>query len=246
MTTVRFKNGADIKDYQPLDHFSPKQFDLLDKFSQFALIAARQAIADANITWTDELKLRTCIITGSSIGGADSIAEAFKSVYEEGKTRVPLFTIPKIMPNAGASQISMEFGIKGFAYTISTACASSNHAIGNAYWMVRNGVADMAITGGTETPFNLGFLKAWEAIRVVDENTCRPFSKNRLGMILGEGGGMLVLEKLENALARGAKIYAEVVGFGMSSDASHITKPDQDGPERAMKMALDDSGIRRS
>ena len=243
MSDVRFKNGSEVKLYDPLLHFTPKQTDVMDKFCQFAVIAAREAVADANIEWTDELKETTCVITGAGIGGQDSQEDAFRNLYKENINRVPLFTIPRIMPNAGASQITMEFGITGFAYTISTACASSNHAIGNAFWMIRNGVMDMAITGGSETPFSYGFLKSWEALRVIAQDTCRPFSKDRQGMILGEGGAMLVLELLESAVARKAKIYAEIVGFGMSSDASHITKPDQKGPEKAMKMAIKDAGI---
>ena len=207
------------------------------------MIAAREAITDANIEWTEALKKNTCVITGTSIGGQDSQEDIFIELYKEGRDRAPLFTIPRIMPNAGASHITMEFGITGFAYTISTACASSNHAIGNAFWMIRNGVCDMAITGGSEIPLSYGFLKAWEAIRVVAPDTCRPFSKGRQGMILGEGGAMLVLESLDAAQKRGAKIYGEIIGFGMSSDAGHITKPNQEGAEAAMLMALKDAGI---
>jgi nodulation protein E len=215
----------------------------MDKFAQFSLIAAREAVTDANIDWTDNLRKKTCVITGTSIGGQNSQEDIFTALYKEGKDRAPLFTIPRVMPNAGASQITMQYGITGFAYTVSTACASSNHAIGNAFWMVRNGVCDMAITGGSEIPLSYGFLKAWEALRVVAPDTCRPFSKGRQGMVLGEGGAMLVLESLDNAVARGAKIYGEIIGFGMSSDASHITKPNQAGAEAAMQMALDDARI---
>ena len=243
MSDVRFKNGSEVKNYDPHQHFTAKQIDLMDKFCQFAVIAAREAEKDANIEWTEDLKDRTCVITGAGIGGQDSQEDAFRNLYKENINRVPLFTIPRIMPNAGASQITMDLGITGFAYTISTACASSNHAIGNAFWMIRNGVADMAITGGSETPFSYGFLKSWEALRVIAPDTCRPFSKDRQGMVLGEGGAMMVLELLESALERKAKIYAEIVGFGMSSDANHITKPDQRGPEKAMRMALKDANI---
>src|ERR1700736_975994 len=147
------------------------------------------------------------------------------------------------MANAGASQISMEFGITGPAYTISTACCSANHAIGQAFWMVRNGMVDLAIAGGSEAPFSFGILKAWEAMRVVSPETCRPFSKDRRGMILGEGGAMLVLEPLDAALARGAPIHAEIVGFGMSADACHITQPSAEGAARAMRAALRDSRL---
>jgi nodulation protein E len=147
------------------------------------------------------------------------------------------------MANAGASHISIEFGIKGPAYTISTACSSAGHAIGQAFQMVRNGDTDLALTGGSEAPFSVGILKAWEAMRVVSPETCRPFSKDRRGMILGEGAAMFVLEPLEAAHARGAHIYAELVGFGMSSDACHITQPSKEGAARAMRAALRSAGL---
>ena len=243
LDNLRFKNVAEVKNYDPQKYFSLKETDLIDRFAQFAVIAAREAVEKANINWKDDLKERTCVITGTSIGGQQTMENAYVNLYKENKKGVNLFSIPKIMPNASASHITMQFGITGFAYTISTACASSNHAIGNAFWMVRNGMCDMAITGGSETPLSFGFLKAWEALRVVDPVTCRPFSKDRQGLILGEGGAMLVLETLDSALARGAEIYAEILGFGMSSDAVHITKPDQKGPEKAMQMALNDADL---
>jgi nodulation protein E len=147
------------------------------------------------------------------------------------------------MANAGASHISMEFGITGPSFTISTACSSAGHAIGQAYWMVRTGATDLALTGGSEAPFSFGILKAWEAMRVVSPDTCRPFSKDRRGMILGEGGAMFVLEPLEAAVARGARIHAEIVGFGMSADACHITQPSAEGAARAMRAALRDARL---
>lgn len=243
MSHIRFKNGGEVKDYNARNYFTEKEIDLIDRFAQFGIIAAREAVQDCSIQWTEELKDRTCVIMGTSIGGEETTEAAFYSLFKEGKNRVNLFTIPRIMPNAAASHITMQFGITGFAYTISTACASSNHAIGNAFWMVRSGICDMAITGGSETPLNFGFLKSWEALRVVASDTCRPFSKDRQGMILGEGGAILILETLESALQRGAEIYAEIIGFGMSSDAGHITKPEQKGPEKAMRMALNDANI---
>jgi nodulation protein E len=147
------------------------------------------------------------------------------------------------MANAGASHVSMEFGITGPAYTISSACSSASHAIGLAFRMVRNSEVEMAIAGGSEAPFSLGFLKAWEAMRVIAPDTCRPFSRDRRGMILGEGSAMLVLEPLEAARARGARVHAEIVGFGMSSDAHHITQPTVEGPARAMRAALRAAGL---
>src|SRR5258708_31282406 len=147
------------------------------------------------------------------------------------------------MENAAASRISLEMGIVGPTYTVSTACSSANHAIGQAFWMVRSGLVDLAISGGSEAVFSMGFLKAWEAMRVVAPDTCRPFSKDRRRLILGEGGAMLILEPLEAARARGAKIYADLAGFGMSSDAHHITQPSPDGAARAIRAALVDGGI---
>jgi len=240
---LRFQNGAEVRDYDPAQHFESAQADLLDRFAQFALIAARQAIRDSGIVFTPELQQRTAIVTGSSVGGQSTQDTQFWEVYRRHSPRVHPLTIPRIMPNAGASHISMEFGISGPAYTVSTACASSNHAIGQAFWMVRDGAVELAIAGGSETPFSFGFLKAWEAMRVVAPDTCRPFSRDRRGLILGEGGAMLVLEPLERAQARGAPVYAEIAGFGMSSDAGHITTPSTDGPARAMTAALEDAQI---
>lgn len=240
---LRFQNGAEVKNYNPQDYFADKDLELLDRFAQFALLAAREAVAQAGIEWTDELRQKTCIVTGTSIGGQDTQENAFVDLYQKNRPRAHPLSIPRIMPNAAASHISMDYGITGATFTISTACASGNHAIGNAFWMIRGGLSDLAITGGSETPFSFGYLKAWEAIRVVAPDTCRPFSKDRQGIILGEGGAMLVLESLESAEKRGAEILAEIVGFGMSADASHITKPEQSGAERAMKLALADAQV---
>ena len=239
----RFQNGAEVKNYDCRNYFTDKEDGLLDRFAQFGMIAAREAVTQSGVEWNDELRQKTCIVTGTSIGGQATQDKGFAEIYKENRARLNPLTIPRIMPNSAASAISMEFGLTGATFTISTACASGNHAIGNAFWMVRNGISDLAITGGSETPFSFGYLKAWEAIRVVSPETCRPFSKNRQGIILGEGGAMLVLESLEAAEKRGAKILAEIVGFGMSSDASHITKPEQSGAERAMRLALDESKI---
>ena len=242
-STLRFKNGAEISDYCHRPYFDDKRADFLDRFAQFAVIAAREAVAQAGVEWTPELSERTAIITGACVGGQSTEDLGFEEVYKKGLNRVHPLTIPKTMANAGASHISMEFGITGPAFTISTACSSAAHAIGQAYWMVRSGMAEMALTGGSEAPFSFGILKAWEAMRVVSPDTCRPFSKDRHGMVLGEGGGMLVLEPLEAARARGATVLAEIVGFGMSADASHITQPSMEGAARAMRSALRDAAL---
>jgi nodulation protein E len=215
----------------------------MDRFAQFAVIAAREAVECAGVVWTPELRENAAIVTGSCVGGQGAQDAGFTEVYKLGHNRVHPLTIPRTMANAGASHISMEFGIVGPSLTISTACSSAGHAIGQAYWMVRSGAAELAICGGSEAPFSFGILKAWEAMRVVSPDTCRPFSKDRHGMILGEGGAMLVLEPLEAALARGARIHAEIVGFGMSADASHITQPSAAGAARAMRAALKDAAL---
>ena len=177
------------------------------------------------------------VVTGTSTGGQTSEDREFHSLYAKGASRIHPLTIPRTMANAGASRIAREYGIAGPCYTVSTACASATHAIGQAFWMVRNGVVDAAIAGGSEAPFSMGFLKAWEAMRMVAPDTCRPFSRDRKGLILGEGAAMLVLEPLERAQARGAKIWGEIAGFGMSSDAHHLTQPLAEGAARAMRSA---------
>jgi nodulation protein E len=240
---LRFSNGAEVRNYSPARHFDEKEVGLLDRFAQFGAIAAREAVAAAGVEWTQELRESTAIVTGSCTGGQTTEDEGFVNLYRNNNPRVNPFTIPRTMENAAASRISLETGVVGPTYTISTACSSSNHAIGQAFWMVRSGVVNMAITGGSEAVFSLGFLKAWEAMRVVSPDTCRPFSKDRRGLILGEGAAMLVLEPLETARARGATILGEIAGFGMSSDAFHITQPSPDGAARAMRAALSDAAI---
>jgi nodulation protein E len=244
ISQFRFQNGAEVRGYSHQPYFEDRRADFLDRFAQFAVIAAREAVQDAGVEWTPELRETSAIVTGSCVGGQSTEDIGFHEVYKLGHNRVHPLTIPKTMSNAGASHISMEFGITGPSFTISTACSSSGHAIGQAYWMVRSGFTDLAITGGSEAPFSFGILKAWEAMRVVSNETCRPFSKDRRGMILGEGGAMLVLEPLEAAQARGAHILAEIVGFGMSADACHITQPSAEGAARAMRAALKDAGLK--
>jgi nodulation protein E len=240
---LRFQNGAEVPGYTHAPYFDDRRADFMDRFAQFALIAAREAVESSGIEWTPELRASAAIVTGSCVGGHITEDAGFQNVYKLRRNRVHPLTIPKTMANAGASHISMEFGITGPSFTISTACASAAHAIGQAYWMLRSGAADLAITGGSEAPFGFGLLKAWEAMRVVSPDTCRPFSKDRHGMILGEGAAMFVLEPLEAAQARGARILAEIVGFGMSADATHITQPSMEGAARAMSAALRDARL---
>lgn len=240
---IRFRNAAVVKGYKPELHFPDKNVAFMDRFAQFSVIAAREAVEQSGIEWTDDLRERTAIVTGSCIGGRIAEEVGYWSLFHLNKNRVHPLTIPLGMANSGASQISMEYQVHGPTFTFSTACSSSAHAIGHAFWMVRSGAAPMALAGGADAPIYFGNLKAWEAMRVVSPDTCQPFSKDRAGMILGEGASMLILEPLEAALARGAKPIAEVIGFGMSSDASHITQPSADGAARAIRGALQDAAI---
>jgi nodulation protein E len=244
VSELRFKNGAQVTGYDPGDHFEASRVPFLDPFAQFAVIAAREAVQSSGIDLTPSLRENSAIVTGSGMGGQSTLGDGLAKLYLREKMRfdAPLI-IPRAMSNAGASHISMEFGISGPAYTVSTACCSANHAIGQAFRMVRDGDVELAITGGSDAPFGFGLLKAFEAMRVVSPDTCRPFSKDRRGFILGEGSAMLILEPLDAATARGATIYAEIVGFGMSSDAQHITHLSCEGPVRAMRAALRDAGL---
>jgi nodulation protein E len=242
-STLRFQNGAEVRGYDALKHFEGGRDAYIDRFAQFSVIAAREALRDSGLELTPEMRELAAIVCGSAVGGQAALEAGFEDLYVQGRGRVHPLTIPKTMANAGASQISMDLHLSGPAYTVSTACSSSNHAIGQAFHLVRDGRAEMAVTGGSEAPFTIGLLKAWEAMRVIAPDTCRPFSKDRRGMILGEGGAMMILEPLERAKARGARIYAEICGFGMSSAAHHLTQPTVDGPARAMRAALRDAEL---
>jgi len=244
--SIRFANGAEVIDFHASTYMDEKEADLLDRFAQFALIAAREAVTDSGLDLTAEMAARTGIVTGTSAGGKTSEDREFYSVYGQGAARVHPLTIARTMTNAGTSRIAQEYGIVGPSYTVSTACASAAHAIGQAFWMIRQGQVDAAIAGGSEAPFSFGFLKAWEAMRIVAPDTCRPFSRDRKGLILGEGAAMLVLEPLDTARARGAHIWGEIAGFGMSSDAYHLTQPLAAGAARAMRAALADAGVEPS
>jgi len=240
---LRFQCGGQVRNFDACRHMTPKEADMIDRFAQFAVVAAREAVVHSGIEWTDELRDTSAIVTGSCVGGQATENQGFYDVYKMGKPRVHPMTIPKTMANAGASAISLENGITGPVFTIATACSSSAHAIGQALMLVRSGMSDFAITGGSEAPFSYGILKAWEAMRVVSPTVCRPFSRDRNGMMLGEGAAMLTLEALDHALARGARPIAEIVGFGMSSDAHHITQPSSEGAAKAIRLALKDAGI---
>ena len=235
--------GAQVQGYDEAAHFSRPQLALHDRFTQFALISASEAVAQSGLQFDDEAGTRAGVILGNSGGGLSTIDDSYRAVYEEGKNRVHPFTVPRLMANAGSSAVSMAHGLMGPSFTVSSACASSNHAIGLAFQMIRSGMADVMLTGGSEAMLCFGGLKAWEGLRVMSPEACRPFSATRSGMVQGEGGAVFVLESWDHATARGAEILAEVAGFGMTADAQDIVAPTIDGPARAMRAALADARL---
>lgn len=240
---VRFP-AAPVKGFKAEDWMDAKKSSLLDRFSQFAVAAALQAVRDSGIIFTPETAERAAVITGTGVGGQTTLEESYmKLLNETSSPRVHPFTIPRLMANAGSSQISMATGITGPGFTVASACASAIHAMGVTLHMLRSGLIDAAITGGSEACLTFGTLKGWEALRVMAPDVCRPFSSGRAGMVLGEGAAMFVLETLENAQARGAKIHAELAGFGMTSDAKDITTPDVRGASRAVIQAMKDAQL---
>ena len=241
---TKIKVGAIIPDhiYDPHKHFSDEELSLLDRFSQFALIAAQEAIHDAGLGPSELENAAAIIATGN--GGTQTSEDTYAMFYKLGKKRAHPLTIPKGMASAAASSISMRFGIKGPAFCTSSACASSAHAVAMGKMMIETGVVDVALVGGSEAPFSYGLLKCWEALRVVSADTCRPFSADRSGMVLGEGAGILVLESESHANKRGAHTYAELAGSGLTSDAGHITYPDKARIAKAMELAINNAGLR--
>ncbi len=238
-TDLKVATAAQAKDFVPESHFQAAQLGLLDRHSQLALVAAREAVEDAGLS-PEQLKPMAAVV-GTGCGGKETDELTYQRLYRDGKPRVHPFTIPRGMPSAASSQVSMQLGIQGPCFTLASACASANHAIAQAVLMIRAGIVDAAIAGGADAPFTYGLLKSWEALRVLSPETCRPFSADRKGLVLGEGAGMVILESLEHAQARGAHIYAILSGIGMSADAAHITDPASEGAARAMQAALADA-----
>lgn len=237
------KIGGQAKEFKAEDYYGRSEIVLLDRFTQMALVAGKEAMEHSGLELTEQLGLRSAVVIGSGLGGLGTLDDNYRTVYEEGKNRVHPFVVPRTMPNAASSQLSMAHGIKGPAWTVSTACSSSNHAIGQAFHLVRSGISDVAVSGGAESMLCFGGVKAWEGLRVMSKDGCRPFCKTRNGMVQGEGAAVLVLEEMEMAKARGAVILGEIAGFGMSSDAGDIVQPDPNGASRAIKTALKDAGL---
>ena len=240
---TKIRVGAVVPSFSPEQYFSSEQLPLLDRFSQFAVLAGRAALVDAGLTVGEEAVAHAAAIIGTGCGGKQTDEETYVRLYKEQKSRAHPLTIPKGMPSAAASMVSMHLGITGPVFSITSACASGAHAAAQGRMMIQAGLVDVALVGGTDAPFTYGLMMAWDALRVISADTCRPFCKDRSGMVLGEGAGMLVLESEAHATRRGARIYAELAGCGMSSDAGHITRPDVDGIARAIGNALSNAGL---
>jgi nodulation protein E len=238
---VSTRIAAQVSGFDPASLFEPKQLSPMDRFSQFAVAAARDAVRDAGLELSERLALETATVIGNASAGQTTLDDAYYRLYFENSTRLHPLTIPRLMTSAAASQISMDLGLKGPTFCVGTACAAGTHAIGLAFHMVRSGQVPVAVAGGAEACLTAGTIKAWEALRVLSQDTCRPFSRTRSGLVLGEGAAVLLLEERAHALARGARVYAEIVGFGMSADAGDITSSDPDGAARAMRAALRDA-----
>jgi nodulation protein E len=233
--------AAQVSQFDPTSHFDHKQLGAMDRFAQFAVVAARAAVRDSGLEISERLALETVTVIGNASAGQTTLDDAYFKLESENSSRLHPLTIPRLMTSAGASQISMDLGLKGPTFCVGTACAAGTHAIGLAFHMLRSGQAPVAVAGGAEACLTTGTIKAWESLRVLSQDTCRPFSRTRSGLVLGEGAAVLLLEERAHALARGARVYAEILGFGMSADAGEITASDPDGAARAMRAALKDA-----
>ncbi len=250
----KIKFGGDIHDWDPSDFIAPKEMKRIDRFTQFAMVAGAQAIRDAGLDFTKESPFRCGVILGSGIGGLGEIEAQMFKLFEKGPSRVSAMTVPKMMLNAAGGHLSIEYGLRGPNYTVATACASATNAIGDAFKTIQYDDADVMITGGTEAAMTRMGMSAFTNIKALSSRNdeparaSRPFDLDRDGFVFSEGAGLLVFEELEHAKARGAKIYAEVIGFGASGDAGHITQPDElgTGAAYAMAAALRDARIEPS
>ncbi|MEP9352574.1 beta-ketoacyl-[acyl-carrier-protein] synthase family protein [Xanthobacter sp. KR7-65] len=238
---VKTRVAGEVPGYAAEAHFAPKQISMLDRSAQFALIAAAEAMTAAGGATEGVAPEKAGVIFGAAVG-CQTLEDGYVRILRDNARPMP-FTVPRVMPSSAASQISMAHHIFGPSFSTASACSSASHAMGLAFHMIRGGLMDVAVTGGCEAPITLGMVKSWEALRVLASDTCRPFSKDRSGLVLGEGAAVLVLEERERALARGATILGEIIGFGMSADGADLTAPDAASAGRAIAAALADAGI---
>ena len=235
--------GAEITDLESHTEKLDEKLQNTDRFSQLACLAAADAVADAKLDPRERLGPRAAVILGTSVGGHASLEAAYKDTFWDRKKRIRPTTLLRSMAISGAGHLSIEYGTTGPCLTINTACAAGAHSIGLAYQMIQDGKIDIALAGGSEAPLTWGVLKAWDALRVLSPDGCRPFSKTRNGLVLGEGAGVLVLEAADRTETTKARSKAELVGFGMTADAQDLVNPSLDTIAKAMKDALDDGGL---
>lgn len=242
--------GAPVENFDPGKYFSKIQLTGIERFSQFALVSAEQAVQDAQLVLSDAERSLAGVFMGSCQGGVGAMENGYRELFQREDPRIKPLTVLLSMNNAAASHLSIKYHLHGPNITYATACSSSAIAVGEAYRQIKYGYANVMLAGGSEAMLTLGAMKAWEALRTLaqeDPNdagaSCKPFAKNRSGLVLGEGAAVLVLEDAERAVNRGAKIYAELVGYDCSSDASHITKPDAAGQTRTILNALRDAQL---
>jgi 3-oxoacyl-[acyl-carrier-protein] synthase II len=245
------KIAAEVKDFNPYDYIDKKEAKRMDRFTQFAVASSKMAVEDAGLDLDIINKERIGVILGSGVGGLETLEEQMKKLIEKGPKKVSPFFVPMMISNMAAGQVSILLGAKGPSETIVTACASSTNAIGDSFKIIQRGDADIIVTGGAEaavTPLALAGFSSMRALSTNNENpqeASRPFDKDRDGFVMGEGSAILILEELQHALERGAKIYGEIIGYGTTSDAYHITAPAEDGEgaKRAMELAINDAGV---
>ncbi len=243
--------AAEVASYDPSRYFSEKEIDQLDRFSQFARVAAQQALAEAGMEKLSEAQQpRVGVSIGSAYGGTETLDTHYFALYAKNASRLPPLVIPRLMYNAATCQVSMHWQARGPCVTPTTACSSGTHALGESFRMIQRGDADWMLAGGADAPITYGVIRCWEGMRVLapegddPARACRPFSRDRQGIVIGEGAAVFVLEEYESARKRGAKILAEVAGYGANSDASHITQPSVKGPADAMRLALADARMK--
>ncbi|MEM6384208.1 MAG: beta-ketoacyl-[acyl-carrier-protein] synthase family protein [Pseudomonadota bacterium] len=230
--------AAQITDFLPDEHFSKRELNTLDRFAALALVAAQQAVEDANIDAGQLKGPKTAVIVGSGIGGQTALDQGYEAAFSDKPQRFDPTLVPRIMVNAAASNIGMRYGCTGPVLALSTACASATQCVGLGLEMLRSGQVDLAVVGGAEAMATAYSLRTWEALRVLTPDRCRPFSRKRNGMVLGEGAGIFVLQRLSNAVEQGFEPKALLTGYGTSSDAVDLLRPDAEGAARAMTSAL--------
>jgi beta-ketoacyl-acyl-carrier-protein synthase II len=245
-----YTNIAAPAAFEPAQHFPGRRVDNLDRVSQFALAAAQAAAQDSGLLLSDAQKRRSGVHIGTGMGSANALEESYVQLLDRDPDRIKPLTVVTVMNNAPAAQIALQYGLRGPNLTYSCACSSSAVAIGEAYRQIRHGYADVMFAGGAEAMLTYSLFKAWDALRVLavpdrqnPAASCRPFSKNRTGLVLGEGAAIVILEELEHAQRRGARTYAELVGYGSSNDTGHITKPSVEGQAEVMALALADAKL---